>query len=639
MSFVRILGLLLWASLAGSAAAATVTLAVEALRHPAFEVDGIRIDIDTGARDEADIGIARLRLGVSEYRELQLHCSGFVFDGRRLDCPRGTLRRQDARGADRPALPFSFRYDAVDKRFEFALQEADVIGLSPLVKRLRGWQPQGRIDFRIAADAKRAQLRLALHGVGFADKTGEIAGRDIDLTLDVEATRRGAGWTWNAALDWPRGELRRAPWVRAAGVRMTGEGSFDAAELAVNNARVEVAGIGAMNAALRWDRARQEASAWGFVTERLDLATAMREWVQPWLAGFGFPEIKTRGQALFSAEWGAGRLQRFYAGLEDATLVDNTGAVELQGVNARIPWEAGSVTEADFSVAGGRVGDLPLGQFRLPMRLSGSDVRVQNLVAPMLDGRLEIEELHVMRGADGWHGAFAGGIDGVSMPKLSRALGLPAMAGSLTARVPRVAYAGGTLALDGALAIEVFDGGITVHQLRLIDAFSSNRRFVADVTARGLDLGMLTRTFSFGSIEGRFDADLHELEMLGWKPLRFDARLASSAGEYPRRMSFGALEDIAALGETGDAGKKTVERLPRRAGSTLGYARIGASASLRDGILTLDGLAREGEGFVLMEGSGIPAVSIIGYNRRTDWEALVARIREVIAGKPGVLIE
>ena len=630
--------LLLWlAALPGHAA--QLTLSLDAIRHAAFEAEGVSIVIDTGARDEADIRIGTLRVGDSEYRELRLHCSGFVFDGRRLDCPQGTLKRDDARGKDRPALPFALSWDAADQRFEFALKEADVVVLSPLVKRLRGWQPQGRIDFRIVADAKRARLNLALRGVGFADKTGEVAGKDIDLTLAVDATRRGAGWAWRAALDWPRGELRRAPWVRAAGVRMTGEGSFDAAELAVNNARLEVDGVGALNAALRWDRAREHTSAWGFVTEPLDLATAMREWVQPWLARFGVPAFRTSGRALFSAESKEGRLQRFYAGLEDATLADTTGAVELHGVVARIPWEADAATDAEVGVDGGRLGDVPIGAFNLPLQLAGDDVRVRNLQAPMLDGRLEIENLHVARGADGWRGEFSGGIDGVSMNKLSRALGLPAMAGTVTTRIPRVAYAGGTLALDGALGIEVFDGGISVHKLRLVDAFSAGRRLVADVTARNLDLGLLTRTFSFGAVEGRFDADLRELEMQGWKPLRFDARIASSPGEYPRSMSFGALEDIAALGESGDAGKKTIERLPRRAGSTLGYARIGASASLRDGVVTLDGIARDGDGFVLMEGSGIPAVKIIGYNRRIDWEALVARIREVIAGRPGMLIE
>ncbi|MCZ7655183.1 MAG: hypothetical protein M5R42_14370 [Rhodocyclaceae bacterium] len=42
---------------------------------------------------------------------------------------------------------------------------------------------------------------------------------------------------------------------------------------------------------------------------------------------------------------------------------------------------------------------------------------------------------------------------------------------------------------------------------------------------------------------------------------------------------------------------------------------------------------------MLMRGSGIPSVSIIGYNRHIDWEALVARFREVIAGRPGAVIE
>jgi hypothetical protein len=183
----------------------------------------------------------------------------------------------------------------------------------------------------------------------------------------------------------------------------------------------------------------------------------------------------------------------------------------------------------------------------------------------------------------------------------------------------------------------VFDGGIIVHQLRLVDPFGKQRRFVAEVTARNLDLGMLTRTFAFGAIEGRFDADLHDLEMQGWKPVRFDARIASSEGSYPRSLSVGALKDITALGE--DAPPQALARVPERSGFSFGYSRIGFGCKLRDGICLLDGVEREGDGVVLMRGSGMPSVSIIGYNRRIDWEALVARIREVVAGRPGVVIE
>ncbi|MFZ2910116.1 MAG: hypothetical protein WA094_09500, partial [Candidatus Desulfobacillus denitrificans] len=376
---------------------------------------------------------------------------------------------------------------------------------------------------------------------------------------------------------------------------------------------------------------------WGFVTEPLDLSAAMRDWLRPWLASLGFPDWQASGHARFSAEWAAGGLRRFYAGLEDAALVDSTGYLELNGVNARIPWEAGTPTEAEIGIAAGRLGDLPLGGFRLPLQLDGNEAKVEGLVAPLLDGKLVIDALRLVKSQSGWHGEFEGGIEGVSMPKLSRALKLPSMAGSLTARIPRIAYEPGLLRLDGALAIEVFDGGIIVHQLRLVDPFGKNRRLIAEVTARNLDLGMLTRTFAFGAIEGRFDADLHDLEMQGLKPLRFEARIASSEGDYPRRLSLGALKDITALGEAGTPDR--LERVPERSGFSFGYARIGFGCTLRDGVCLMDGVEREGDGVVLMRGTGMPSVSIIGYNRRIDWEALVSRIREVTAGRPGIVIE
>ncbi len=635
MAFRAALLMLLLAALPGRAA--QVTLSLGSIQHPAFEAEGVTVTLDAARRGAAEIRLGVLRVAGAEYRALRVHCAGFFFDGRQLDCLEGTVRRDDERGSNRPALPFSFAWRASDNYLSFSMRDVDAIAFSPLVKRLRGWQPKGKIDFGLTVEGDRAWLGLAVRDLEFASKEGDVSGKAIILTLAAGAERSGAGWQWNARLDWPQGELYRAPWRREAGVIMEVAGRLSAEALEVGLARLDVQGTGSVNASLLWDRARGEATEWGFVTERLDLTSAMDEWVQPWLGSLGFPKWHAAGHALFSAEWKAGGLRRFYAGLENAQLADSTGYVELDGVNAQIPWEEAAPTEAEISVAAGRLGDLPLGGFALPLRLAGSEATVKGLSAPMLDGHFVIDLLRLAKSQSGWHGEFEGGIEGVSMPKLSRALKLPAMAGSLTARVPRIAYEDGLLRLDGALGIEVFDGGIIVHQLRLMDPFGKERRFLAEVTARNLDLGMLTRTFAFGSIEGRFDADLHDLEMQNWKPLRFEARIASSEGEYPRSLSIGALKDITALGETG--GPKALERVPERSGFSFGYDRIGLSCTLRNGICLLDGVAREGEGVVLMRGSGIPSVSIIGYNRRIDWEALVARFREVIAGRPGAVIE
>ncbi len=625
--------------------AAQITLSLGSIQHEAFEAEGVVVAFDAARRGEADIRLGRLKVAGTEYRELKLHCSGFYFDGRRLDCPNGALQRLDERGRNRPALPFSLAWRAADGFLDFSMRDVDAVALSPLVKRLRGWRPQGKFDFAIAAAGGQARLDLAVRDLDFASRDGDIAGKGIAFTLNAAAERVGAGWHWHARLDWPQGELYRAPWRRLAGVRMEAEGGLSNAALDVALARLDVAGLGGVTASLRWDRERGEATDGGFVTDRIDLAGAMRDWLQPWLTSLGFPEWQASGHARIAAEWKARELHRFYAGLEEATLADSTGHVELNGVLARIPWEEGTPTEAEIGVAAGRLGDLPLGGFAFPVRIADNEASIRDIAAPMLDGRFLIDRLRLVKSQSGWHGEFEGGIEGVSMPKLSQALRMPAMAGSLTARIPRIAYEQGVLYLDGALGIEVFDGGIIVHQLRLIDPFGKDRRFLAEVTARNLDLGMLTRTFAFGAIEGRFDADLHDLEMQGWKPVRFDARIASSEGDYPRSLSIGALKDITALGE--DAPPQALARVPERSGFSFGYSRIGFGCKLRDGVCLLDGVEREGDdqrkspgdGVVLMRGSGMPSVSIIGYNRHIDWEALVARIREVIAGRPGVVIE
>jgi hypothetical protein len=626
----RLALLLALAPLAGAQDAA---LSVDAIRHPAFEATGIVAHVDLARRGKAELRIARLVFAGIGYEDVSLHCDDFRMDDGRIDCRQGLLRRAGRRG-DRPPLPFAFSYDMRGGRIELAVDGTEAAAWSPMIKRMRSWQPTGVVDLRIVADRGQAELRLVLRDVGFEDKAGEVAGAGIAATLEARAHRSGDAWQWHASLDWPQGELTRLPWHVPAGVRVTAQGRLSDAELDVRQARLEVAGLGAVDASLRWDRERAEPIAWGFVTERLDLATAMRVGVQPWLDELGFPAWRASGHARFSAEWQEGRLRRFYAGLEDAHFADPTGYIELAGVNAHIPWEESEATEAEVSVKSGRFGGLPFAKFAFPIELAGRVGRMNNVVAPMLDGRFEIEKLSLENGDAGWKGGFSGGIDGISMPKLTRALRLPVMAGKLSMRVPDVSYAGGVLALNGALGVEVFDGGLIVHQLRVIDPFSERRRFVADVTARNLDLGMLTRTFSFGSIEGRFDADLHELEMEGLKPLRFEARVRSSEGDYPRMLSLGALRDITALGEGGAA----ADAIPARA-MGFGYARIDVGCKLANGICLLDGIRHEGDGVLLMEGSGIPSVNIIGYNRRIDWEALVARIREVIAGKPGVVIE
>jgi len=622
---------------AAPAAAMQAELALGNITHAAFIARDVRVRLDVLRQGEADIRIARLKVGQTEIRKLRLRCSGFYYDGTRMACPSGKLHWDDAKDSAHP-LPLSLEWRA-NGGLKLALKDVDVQALLPLAPDLQAWNPSGRIDLRLRFQGREAHLDLAPRDFSFTRPDGKLAGKHMDFSVVAEATRTRSGWHWRARSDWPEGEFRFAPWRSSAGMQIDAEGDLSTARFDVRRARLSVDGVGAVTASLGWDRAQGQATEWGLVSERIDLAGAMDAWLQPWFAEIGFPPWQATGKVLFAAEWRDGALRRFFAGLENAALSDPTGLIALSGIHANLPWVRDASTEAEVRVLSGRVGDLPLGDFVLPLRLTGTSASVENLVAPMLDGRFVIERLHLEKAGKDWRAEFSGGIENVSMPSLARTLKLPRMEGQINVRIPRIAYENRLLQLDGALAIEVFDGGIIVHQMRMRDPFSANRRLLADVFGKNLDLGMLTRTYAFGSIEGRFDIQLSDLELVGWQPVRFDARIASSEGEHLRLLSLGALKDITTLGKDGEG--KVVRGLPERSIGGFGYSAIGVGCVLADGICHLSGIAGQDEEdrVQIMAGSGFPSINIYGYNRHVDWDALVARFRQFVVGRPDFHVE
>jgi hypothetical protein len=632
------LSLLLFCLAAWPAFGEGVVLSLQSIRHPAFQADGVTVAFDAGRQGEADIRLARLQVGRLEYRNVELHCADFKLDRGGIDCPRGTIQRAAWRpGQERPALPFAFSYRPADGRLELSVADADAVSFSPLIKRLMAWKPEGRVDLYLVSDRKAAKLVLTLRQLQFASKTGDVAADNLFINLSATATRAAGGWRWRADVDWPQGEAYWAPWYRKAGIKARAEGTLTDDRLDIAKARLDMAGIGGVAASLDWDRVHGQPKRWAFATDPLDLGTAFAEWVQPWLDQSAVPKVKASGRVRFAADWADGGLHDFTADLSDASLTDGTGSIALTGLKAHIPWQRGTATQAEFDVGGGRLGELPLGAFRLPLHLQGTEASLDKLSVPLLDGRLYIDDLRAAETAGDWRGHFSGGVEGVSMPKLTAALKLPVMAGTLTARIPSATYAAKALTLDGAVVVQVFDGTLTAYDLKMVDFLQPTQHLRADVAARDIDLGMLTQTFSFGSIEGRFDADLKDLELQGWKPLRFDARIGSSPGNYRRTISRGALRDISALG--GAAGAAAVQASPAGFFNSFDYARIGIGCAMRDDVCNMSGLQPEGDGYLLVEGTGMPRVQVIGYNRRVDWNLLVSRIQAVVAGRAKAVVQ
>jgi hypothetical protein len=68
-----------------------------------------------------------------------------------------------------------------------------------------------------------------------------------------------------------------------------------------------------------------------------------------------------------------------------------------------------------------------------------------------------------------------------------------------------------------------------------------------------------------------------------------------------------------------------------------GYERIGLSCALRNDICTMSGLEENGNAYTIIKGGGIPAITVMGYNRKVDWSELITRLKRVLQDNKAVI--
>jgi hypothetical protein len=209
-------------------------------------------------------------------------------------------------------------------------------------------------------------------------------------------------------------------------------------------------------------------------------------------------------------------------------------------------------------------------------------------------------------------------------------MGWPRLEGKASASIPLVTYTGGRLTTDGALGFNLFNGSLAVTNLSMQDPLGQAPRLNADLQFRNLDLGDLTRTFSFGAIEGKLDGDVEHLQLVKWQPVNFDARFISSPGRYPKKISQRAVQNISSLGGAGAAA--AIQRSFLRFFEQFNYDKIGLSCKLRNDTCQMSGVESTPQGYIIVKGSGIPSITVMGYNQSVSWGELLSRIQRITAG-------
>lgn len=613
---------------------------------------------------------AGLPAPLGEVRDLRLDCERLELRGTRVRCRQGRLQAVSSL-LERIDAGLTWELDRSNGALELELQglqtrhgrldvdlqlrggswrvalDIDELALDglpglaqPWYAALSAWTLRGTLHGQVrmtggagGLDALAAELEL--RALGYANATGTQAGEDLQLRLEGRARPGAEGWSLELQARAGQGLLYADPMFFEFGPEVPLEVQaaldLDAQHIRVGEFRWQHAGALRMTGSARLAR--------GLELEQLQLnveqalfPAAFTTYLQPWLLDSTFADLRTAGGLRGRLDYGNGAITQLQLDLRALGLDDPRGRFQVEGLSGEIDWAGDDqIRRQQLRWDRGQLYRVMLGALELELLTRGRQGWLAAPVRlPVLDGSLLVEHFELRQG-EALEWSLDAALTPVSMPALTRALDWPEMAGTLSGMIPAVRYADGELQVDGTLLVGAFDGDITVRNLRMERPLGAVPRLEADIRIDAIDLEALTRTFSFGRIEGRLDGAVEGLRLEAWKPVAFDAWLATPEDDRSRqRISQRAVDNLTNIGGGGVGG--ALSRGFLRFLEDFPYQAIGLRCRLENGICHMGGVAPAERGYYLVKGRLLPPrIDVIGYEDQVDWESLLGRLQAVTA--------
>jgi hypothetical protein len=654
------------------ATARVLELDIERVETAVGQIEGLALRVDWP--DGAATGALELRIG-----RLDTGGLGYRFERLRWRCPltldratqrvecRGALRAESAGRATLAA-----QWQAGELRLELAAAKGTLAALLPnddaapvtlLAERLpahwlqpllqSGWE-QGKVtagtfDARLALEqdgAGETRLRgpvgVAALGVDSAD--GRVAAASLGFAAELDL-RLGARPEITIEGKMRGGELLAGPVYLSLpatpiGLALSLRGA-DAGRWDITRAEWNEPGVFELAASATLD----PAAATPLQSLQLDaslprLATAHPRYLESVLAGLGLAGLSLEGSARGRYELQQGRAVQLDLALDGVTLRDKDARFAVDALEGSLRWSAAPApVESELRWRSAKVYEVELAPATLALQSSARRLALRAPTAiGVLGGGIELTRF-AWQPPDADRGTqldLALALNDIDLAQLSDALEWPPFRGTVRGRIPGVRYVDEILSLDGTLSAELFDGKLQMQQMSLERPFGVAPTLSADIGFTALDLEPLTGAFGFGTITGRLDGAVRALRLVDWSPVAFDADLHTSPGARgPRRISRRAVNDLTRVGGGGIAAGLQNQVL--KLFETFGYARIGLKCRLAENVCHMDGLDSSGDGYTIVEGSGLPRITVIGHQRQVDWPVLVARLKAATEGQAPIV--
>ena len=659
------------AALAASAEARVLEIGIEraSLALGRFDDLALRLDWPDGASaGELEVRAAMLdapELGY-RFRELRWTCALERRAANEFHCE-GPLRAKGAGratlSADWTATGLTLSLSRASGTFRLALPQAEnavaqlqaeklpLDWLQPLLAsrweeaRLTSGTLDATLDLRPVADGGSelaGPMQFATLGLDTQD--GRIAAAGVNAEgdfrlgllpdrtrIDVDLRLRGGELLAGSLY----ATLPEAPVHFVLGMESTSAGGWNVPKLAWKDADLlDIDGSAALGA-----DATLAALDLNFASA--DLATTHARYFESLLGTLGLPGLKLAGALQGSASLRDAAPVALDLTLRGVDAHDGAERFSVGALDGSLRWTAtGQGVDSELAWASAKLGAIGLGAARLPLRSAQRGIELRAPVElAMLGGRLVLPRFAWTPATAEQRGTrldLAVELQAIDVAELSRALAWPAFTGTLSGRIPGVSYADEVLSLEGGLAVDVFGGKVEIASMTLERPFGVAPTTSGDVAFDNLDLRPLTGAFGFGEITGRMDGHVRGLRLVDWAPVAFDAEFRTDPdAKDERRISQRAVNDLTRVGGGGIAAGLQNQVL--KLFDTFGYRRIGLSCRLANNVCTMGGVDSSGTGYTIVEGAGLPRVSVIGHQRQVDWPVLVARLKAATEGQTPIV--
>ena len=382
----------------------------------------------------------------------------------------------------------------------------------------------------------------------------------------------------------------------------------------------------------------------------LQFPGAYQSYLQPLLIDTSFESLQTTGRLGGTMSIADGEPRRIELRFDDVTIDDGVGNLNLASLSGHWHWLAEQssadgddddappartlqVERSQLKWQGGSLLGLALGASALDFSTQGRQFRLlQPTRIPLLDGAIDLETFRV-RNAGLPSVAFLvdATLQPISVQQLCKAFGWPQFGGRVGGVISKLRMREGIITLGTTLRAQVFDGNVTISDLRLEQPFGQWPRFYSSIALDNLDLEPMTSAFSFGRITGRLSGAIDGLQLFNWTPVAFDARLYTPADDRSRhRISQRAVQNIGSIGGGGAGVTAALSGGVMRFFDDFNYDRLGISCRLQNEVCVMDGVAPANNGnYYLVKGRGLPRIDVIGSSRRVDWPRLVQQLLAV----------